>query len=99
MYEVDEKKKGLFVATLLQWFKVTSRDFPWREEYDPYKVLVSEILLQKTKAENVVPIYNSFIKKYPTIQSLHVASYNDIKNDIKLLGLSSQRAKKFKLLG
>jgi len=99
MYEVDEKKKGLFVATLLQWFKVTSRDFPWREEYDPYKVLVSEILLQKTRAENVVPIYNSFIKKYPTIQSLHAASYNDIKNDIKLLGLSSQRAKKFKLLG
>lgn len=99
MYEVDEKEKEIFVATLLQWFKVNSRDFPWRSECDPFKVLVSEILLQKTRAENVVPIYNTFIKKYPTIQSLHTASYEDIKNIIKLLGLSSQRAEKFRLLG
>jgi len=99
MFEVDEKKKDIFVTTLLQWFEGNSRDFPWRKEYDPYNVLVSEILLQKTRAENVVPIYNTFIKKYPTIYSLHAASFNEIKNDIKLLGLSSQRAEKFRLLG
>jgi len=96
--EIDKTKKDSFVRTLLQWFEINSRDFPWREEYDPFKVLVSEILLQKTKAENVVPVYNKFIKKYPSIQSLYVASYNDIKNDIKQIGLSSQRAEKFKLL-
>jgi len=96
--EIDEKKKNIFVATLLQWFEINYRDFPWRKEHDPYKILVSEILLQKTRAENVVSIYNGFIKKYPDIQSLHAASYDDIKDDIKLIGLSSQRAKKFKLL-
>jgi len=60
--EIDKTKKDSFVRTLLQWFEINSRDFPWREEYDPFKVLVSEILLQKTKAENVVPVYNKFIK-------------------------------------
>ena len=99
MYEVDEKKKELFAATLLHWFEANSRDFPWRGECDPYRVLVSEILLQKTRAENVVPVYNTFIKKYPTIQSLHAASNEDVKNIIKFIGLSSQRAEKFRLLG
>lgn len=99
MFEIDKKKKDIFIKKILQWFEENSRDFPWRRESDPYKILVSEILLQKTKAENVVPIYNVFVKKYPNIFVLHSSSFLEIKNDIKLLGLSTQRAKKFQLLG
>jgi A/G-specific adenine glycosylase len=97
--EIDKIKKDIFIITLLQWFEANSRNFPWRIETDPYKILVSEMMLQKTRAENVIPVYNKFIKKYPNIKSLHMASFEDLKEEIKLLGLSTQRAKKFKLLG
>lgn len=95
----DQVKREKFIRILLQWFEIHARDFPWRYEPDPYKILISEILLQKTKAQNVVPVYSTFIEKYPDIQKLSAATFNDIEKDIKILGLSSQRAKNLEMLG
>jgi A/G-specific adenine glycosylase len=50
--------------------KQHGRDFPWRATHDPYHILVSEIMLQQTQARRVVPFYQDFIKKFPTVQAL-----------------------------
>ncbi|MFK8138340.1 MAG: A/G-specific adenine glycosylase [Bdellovibrionales bacterium] len=55
---------------LLKWYKKNYREFPWRETEDPYKIWISEIMLQQTRATAVVPIYNRFLKKFPSVSSL-----------------------------
>lgn len=91
-------KKDLFVDALLEWYIRNRRDFPWRRTSDPYVVLISEILLQKTRAGNIVTVFNKFIGKYPNAEKLSIASFSDLKNEIKTLGLHAQRATKLQKL-
>ena len=91
-------KKDFFNVALLKWYEQNHRDFPWRGVSDPYAILISEILLQKTRAENVVTVFNKFIVKYPNANKLSDASFTDIKNEIKTLGLYNQRATKIQNL-
>jgi A/G-specific adenine glycosylase len=72
---------------LLKWWAKNQRKFPWRKTQDPYKILISEVLLHRTKAEQVVPIYSEFIAKYPTITDLSIASLDNIKKLLYPLGL------------
>jgi len=72
---------------LLEWWGKNKRVFPWRETNDPYRVIVSEILLHRTKANQVVPVYNEFIKKFPTIGALAEASFVEVKETVYSLGL------------
>lgn len=58
---------------LLQWFYTNKRDLPWRDTRDPYLIWVSEIMLQQTKVDTVIPYYNAFVKQYPTIDHLAIA--------------------------
>ena len=46
------------------------RDLPWRHTKDPYKMWVSEVMLQQTRVDTVIPYYNRFIEKYPTLKHL-----------------------------
>ncbi len=100
MKEVMEfsSKKDLFVDALLKWYTRNRRDFPWRRTSDPYVVLISEILLQKTRAGNIVTVFNKFIAKYPNAEKLSTASFSDLKNAIETLGLHTQRASKLQKL-
>ncbi len=91
---IEPSKKELFVGTLLEWHKRNCRDFPWRRLSDPYKILISEILLQKTRAENVVVVFNRFATKYPNAKKLSIASFSELKHEIEILGLHTQRATK-----
>jgi A/G-specific adenine glycosylase len=59
---------------LLAWFAVSGRDLPWRRTTDPYSVLVSEVMLQQTQVERVVPRYERWLERWPTVESLAVAS-------------------------
>ena len=95
---IEPSKKELFVATLLEWHARNSRDFPWRRTSDQYKILISEILLQKTRAENVVAVFNRFVTKYPNAEKLSTASFSELKNEIEILGLHTQRATKLQKL-
>jgi len=88
---IEPSEKEFFVNGLLEWYKRNGRDFPWRKTPDPYCILISEILLQKTRAENVVAVFNRFIAKYPDAKRLAAASNSDLKNEIETLGLHSQR--------
>ncbi len=55
---------------LLGWYRKTKRDLPWRKTKDPYAVWLSEIMLQQTRVETVIPYYEQFIKQFPSIESL-----------------------------
>lgn len=76
-----------FQKALLKWWKKNKRKYPWRFTKDPYKILISEILLHRTKAEQVVPIYIEFIDKFPSIEDLANVSYEEVKKIVYPLGL------------
>ncbi len=59
-----------FQASILAWYKVNKRSLPWRSTSDPYRIMVSEIMLQQTQVDRVLPKYLQFIKAYPSIEDL-----------------------------
>lgn len=59
---------------LLRWYRRNARPFPWRQTRDPYRILVSEVMLQQTQASRVVPFYRAFIGRFPTVRALAKAS-------------------------
>ncbi len=59
-------------------YRAYGRDFPWRKTHDPYKILVSEIMLQQTQVERVVEKYRAFLKQFPTVHALAHASLGDV---------------------
>lgn len=63
---------------LLNWFAAHARDLPWRRTRDPYRVLVSEIMLQQTQVDRVIPKYAAFLEQFPTVQALAAASTADV---------------------
>jgi A/G-specific adenine glycosylase len=62
---------------LLAWYGTNHRDLPWRHTRDPYRILVSEVMLQQTQVERVVPIYERFVERFPTVHDLAAASLAD----------------------
>lgn len=65
------KKRSLFAQKVLRWYKRNGRhDLPWRQTKDPYKILVSEIMLQQTQVERVIGKYGEFLRAFPTLQVL-----------------------------
>jgi A/G-specific adenine glycosylase len=66
--------KGL----LLSWYRAQGRDLPWRRTQDPYAILVSEVMLQQTQAARVVPHYESWLERWPTVQALAAAPTTDV---------------------
>ncbi len=63
---------------LIQWYYSHHRQFPWRQNEDPYHIWVSEIMLQQTTTEAVIPYFQNFLKKFPTINDLANASLEDV---------------------
>ena len=59
-----------FARALLDWYDKNARDLPWRLEKDPYRVWLSEVMLQQTRAETVIPYYQSFLARFPTVDAL-----------------------------
>jgi len=94
-------KKHVFQKGLLEWInfeendvRINYREFPWRNSKDPYKILVSEILLQKTNAEKVEKIYDIFFKKYPVISNLIEGCRDELINLLKPLGLQFKKSER-----
>ena len=65
-----EQLDGRFCNTLLAWFRAGKRELPWRENRDPYRIWVSEIMLQQTRVEAVRGYYERFLKAFPTVEDL-----------------------------
>ena len=69
----------MFSTKLLHWFRSARRDLPWREEpRDPYRVWVSEVKLQQTRVEVVVPYYRRFLQRFPTLEALAGAPLDEV---------------------
>ncbi len=67
-----------FSKKILSWYKKNRRDLPWRATKDPYKIWLSEIILQQTRVAQGTPYYNKFIQHYPTVEALAAAGEDQV---------------------
>jgi A/G-specific adenine glycosylase len=74
------------VERLLQWYEREKRDLPWRRTRDPYAILVSEVMLQQTQVARVVPRYEAWLARWPTVQALAAASLEEVLREWVGLG-------------
>ena len=90
-------KREVIVSRLLEWFEDHGRVYPWRQDTDPYRVLMAEIMLQRTKADQVLPVYRSFLKKFPNPESIVNAASEEVERFFSMLGLKWRAEKVRKL--
>ncbi len=67
-----------FRTRLLTWYRRHGRDLPWRRTDDPYHILVSEIMLQQTQVDRVMPKYEEWLRRFPTLHALAAAAERDV---------------------
>src|ERR1035437_5574883 len=79
-----------FQTSLLRWYHAHRRDLPWRRTRSPYRILVSEIMLQQTQVQTVIPYYHRWIKTFPTFRSLAAAPLNKVLKNWEGLGYYSR---------
>lgn len=79
-----------FTQTILSWYDQGHRDLPWRRTQDPYRIWISEIMLQQTRAETVVSYYERFLACYPTVQDLASAPEEELLKAWEGLGYYSR---------
>ena len=82
----DSAVRRRFRHALLRWYGVHGRDLPWRRTADPYHILVSEIMLQQTQVDRVVPKYHEWLKKYPSLPALAAAPVREVARTWRPLG-------------
>jgi len=75
---------------ILGWYGANRRPFPWRETRDPYRILLSEIMLQQTQADRVSVLYPKFLSKYPTVEELCDTSRAEVVRAWKGLGYNNR---------
>jgi A/G-specific adenine glycosylase len=74
----DSAKRRWFRRRLLTWYRRNGRALPWRETRDPYRILVSEIMLQQTQVDRVLPKYAEWLDRYPSFEALADAPVSDV---------------------
>jgi A/G-specific adenine glycosylase len=75
-----------FRRHLLAWYGAYGRDLPWRKTGDPYHILVSEVMLQQTQVDRVLPKYHEWLEKYPSLEALASAGEKDVADTWRPLG-------------
>ena len=78
--------KRRFQNRLLKWYHENGRDLPWRRTANPYRILVSEVMLQQTQVDRVIPKYHEFLEKYPTLSDLAAAEPEEVRKTWYPLG-------------
>ena len=75
-----------FRNRLLTWYEQNGRDLPWRRTRDPYAILVSEVMLQQTQVATVIPYYEKWLRRFPTIAALAAAAEDEVLHAWEGLG-------------
>lgn len=88
MQVVEHKKE--FRESLLTWYQAEKRDLPWRRTSNPYYIWVSEVMLQQTRVDTVIPYYERFIEQYPTMEKLAEAEEDELLKMWEGLGYYSR---------
>ena len=83
---MTSKEIILFRENLLAWFETHRRQLPWRETGDPYRIWVSEVMLQQTQVKKVLEYYQKFVSKFPDVESLASAALQDLLKTWEGLG-------------
>ncbi|MEX2784211.1 A/G-specific adenine glycosylase [Streptococcus sp. H49] len=86
----DESKIASFRRTLLNWYDREKRDLPWRRTKNPYKIWISEIMLQQTQVQTVIPYYERFLDCFPTVTDLAAADEEKLLKTWEGLGYYSR---------
>jgi A/G-specific adenine glycosylase len=73
---------------ILRWYRTEGRDFPWRYRDDPWEVLLAEVLLQRTRADLVAPVYEETLRRWKTAGELADATPGDVEVALRTLGLA-----------
>ncbi|MEC0093289.1 A/G-specific adenine glycosylase [Paenibacillus macquariensis] len=84
------EQQRYFSENLLSWYLENRRDLPWRRHRNPYYIWISEIMLQQTRVDTVIPYFNQFIEKFPTIADLANAPEQDVLKSWEGLGYYSR---------
>ncbi|MCI6374388.1 MAG: A/G-specific adenine glycosylase, partial [Clostridiales bacterium] len=79
-----------FTRSVIDWYDSGHRALPWRETRDPYRIWISEIMLQQTRAETVVSYYERFLARYPTAEALASADEQELLKIWEGLGYYSR---------
>src|SRR5450755_3011266 len=75
---LTERAQKQFQSRLLTWFRAHQRDLPWRSSRDPYGIWVAEIMLQQTRIAAVLPYYERFLRRFPTVEALAAARESEV---------------------
>jgi A/G-specific adenine glycosylase len=79
-----------FSTDLVAWYRQHARSLPWRETRDPYRIWVSEIMLQQTQVDTVIPYFHRFLDRFPTVEALAEAPIDDVLKAWEGLGYYSR---------
>jgi len=79
-----------FQEEIINWYLINKRDLPWRNTQDPYKIWLSEIILQQTRVQQGLPYYLKFLNAFPTINDFAQASEQEVLSLWKGLGYYSR---------
>jgi A/G-specific adenine glycosylase len=94
-------KEEFIARELLCWFTENRRSFPWRKIFDhpdPYIILFTEIMLQRTRADQIIPVYDEFVEKFPTFKKIEGSSPRQVVKLFSKLGLYSRARRIPKLI-
>lgn len=75
-----------FRASLLRWYRRNRRKLPWRETREPYRIWISEVMLQQTRVSTVIPYFQNFVQKFPTVEALAAADLQAVLKSWEGLG-------------
>lgn len=76
-----------FGNQLIEWWKREGRRFPWRNTNDPFRIFLAEVLLHRTRADNVVPVYQNLIENFPSLDSIAGIEEKKLRSILSPLGL------------
>ena len=76
-----------FRSKIMHWFDDNGRDYPWRQTNDPFRVLIAEMMLRRTKADQVEKVYNNLFGQYPDVKSMAEATEEELERILYPLGL------------
>ena len=77
--QIDPTRLRYYRTTLRRWFDAQGRDLPWRRTRDPYRIMVSEIMLHQTQVPRVAGVYREFLDRFPSLQDVADASLDEVK--------------------
>jgi len=86
----NEEQMSYFSSHLLEWYHTHKRDLPWRRSKNPYYIWISEVMLQQTRVDTVIPYFHRFVEQFPTVEALALAPEEDVLKAWEGLGYYSR---------